>query len=340
METAAVVVSMSEAPSLTKQLVRGVEFHMEATDDADLRVQAYDTVDGRRAIYSAKHARDWFTKRQTRGTITNSIVENVPEGVDSDEVRNALEDLFTNLDAKSDEVKKKLQPPDVAHVLNNTEAVKVYGGEDAQFLVDLDVDGRETTLEFSAGEWSNDSPGPLKTQFANAYYTVLELDADQWREIRQSWQEQLKEVGREEQTTEDMVAAQVLEKLRKRRVPVDEKPMMSNDTNAALWDAPADERAEDDDRGRQIQTGGVPNDETVLWVRSQAVVAVLDDIGRGEEYTARLSRTLQEQSDIYASSSQHRIDGDRMYLYPFDPEALNVAFLDVHESDDGEEVEP
>ena len=331
---------MTDSPSLTKDLARGVQFHMEPTDDAELRVQAYDTADGHRAIYSAKHPRDWYTKQQTRRTIANTIVENVPDGVDSDEVRGALQDLFTDLDAKSEEVKKKLQPPDVAHVLNNTQAVKVYGGEDAQFLVDLKINGRETTIEFTAGEWANDSPGPLKTQYANAYYEVLELDADQWREIRQSWQEDLEEVSREEQTTEDMVAAQLLEKLRKRRVPVDEKSMVTNDVNAALWDAPSEERAEDDDRGRQIRTGEVPNDETVLWVRSQAVVSVLDDLGRGEEYTARLSRTLQEHSDIFASSTRHRIDGDRMYLYPFNPDALNVGFLDVHESDDSEEVEP
>ncbi|MGB9954677.1 hypothetical protein ACOZ4F_19985 [Haloarcula marismortui] len=332
---------MSDKPELERTLVRGVDFRMEPTDDAELRVQAYDTVDGRRAIYSATHARDWFTSRQTRATIRNNIVENVPDGVDSDGVRQALEDLFTQLDAKADEVKQKLQPPDVAHILNNTTAVRVFGGEDTRFFVDLEIDGRETTLDFSAGEWANDSPAPLKTQYANEYYGVLELDAEQWREIRRTWQDDLVEMGREEQTTEEMVAVQVLETLKKKVKPVDDTKPLKNDIHAALWDAPADERAEDDDRGRQITSADVPSDEPVLWVQSQAVVSALSDAGRDEDFVSNLSVTLREEGYSHSSSSRHRVNGDRTYFYPFVPSALNVGFMDVHEPDsDDEEVEP
>lgn len=313
-------------------VVDSLDLVLEPVSDG-IRFQVQTTAgEGQRTKFSVITERDFFTSQQKRARITNNATEALPDTFDTGTVEDGLKEIYNKLDANAEKSLEQMQAPEVKKVLAAVEEVSAFRGDTTEFRVETKYDGHTATLTFTAGEWSSNSAHPLVEQWAGAYLETLGgLNAEKWETIRDSWEDDLTVVREAGQTTEEIVADQVIQQLKtKAWPPIAEKHYLPNEKTAAVYDEDG-----------KIANSELDEDDRVVWVRNGLVLDCLSDAGKGTDYSGQLSQTLQEKDQLLAPSSRHRIDGDRFTLYPFSAEALNVEWGDVVERDDEpDEVDP
>jgi len=323
--------------TVERTLADPVALRMEPTsgDDDDVRVQLFND-NTEEVYYSVVRGAGFYQSRQKRGELVNKSVENLPDVMAAEDVRQKLGQVMSWLDAHHDEVRKQTRPDGVQKVIASTKRVTAQRGEETEFTVTVQHDGREADLTFTTGEWANNSPHPLIEQWTGAFLRRPEgITADRWEEIRSEWEDRLGNVTEAGPTKAELVADQVVQGIRKTALPaVAEKKHLRTDKHAALYD---------DDKS--VARNGFAADGPVLWVRSGLVLKKLTEVGESTDYASQLSVTLQQSGVLKGPSERHRLGdaGQKYSLYPFDADELGVdPGMDVVERDGGpdSEVEP
>jgi hypothetical protein len=213
----------------------------------------------------------------------------------------------------------------VQQLREETEKVVFIPGEELQIQITLQSDGVTRTIEFSAGEWTTPNPKPLKDRYLNEFYETIEVSSDQWEELREYW-DGMKEIGQREALTERERAFQdTVKRLSSQKLRVyDNRERMG--PPESTWCAFYDDENE-------IGDTDVPSDQTVVWVRSDALQEIMTDQNYGAGYINTLSQVLLEKGATLSKSKQKK---ESTRLYPFFPEYCGVEDpdLDVYYDDD------
>lgn len=74
-------------------------------------------------------------------------------------------------------------------LIENTKyPVRIYGdGDETTFEVDTVFSGRQGTLEFTAGEIGSGSKRVLRYKIANTFFEIVDVESEDWRNIRKIW---------------------------------------------------------------------------------------------------------------------------------------------------------
>jgi hypothetical protein len=284
--------------------------------------------------YSATEpSRDFFTSEQKRRTLLNRVEEALPERLDSEpaigKIREFLNELAHGID---EDTEAALQAPVVQELRAQTEEVVYIPDEDLRIIVRLCVDGCEGDLEFAPGEWNAASPKPLEDRYLNEFYDKIEVDADHWEDLTEFWHDQRQIEQREALTKDEAIVEDTLKRLKMQQLRV-YNTRKHFEQPESTWNAFYDDENE-------LQDADVPDDDTVVWVRSDTLREILEDEGHGDGYISQLSQSLYEQDVTYTKS---RKKGLVTRVYPFDPEAVGVTDPDLHvihpdRDDDGVEI--
>lgn len=265
-------------------------------------------------------SRDFFTSEQKRRTLLNRVEESLPEHLDTDtaveKVRQLLNELAAGLD---EETKAGLQAPVVQELRRQTEEVVYIPDEDLRIIVRLRVDGREGELEFGPGEWNAQSPKPLRDRYLNEFYDRIELESEHWQDLTEYWHDQREIEQREALTKEEAIVEDTLKRLKMQqlRVYADRKHFAQPE---ATWSAFYDD-------GNELQDRNVPDEDPVVWVRSDTLRTILEDEGHGDGYISQLSQQLYSEDVTYSKS---RKKGLVTRVYPFRPEEVGVEDPELH----------
>jgi|APHM01.1.fsa_nt_gi hypothetical protein len=292
----------------------GVHFELQPTSDGIEIAMLEETDDGEEVHYSVTESRDFFESDQKRRTVINRLRDSVPNFLDTDAALSKVEKLMSELNRGiSDDQEAKLQAPIVQTLPSQTEDVVYIPDEELRIIVTLCVDGREGDLEFTAGQWNAASPKPLRDQYLTQFYERIELETEHWDNLTEYWHNQRTVEEREALTKREQIYEDTIRRLQTQKLQVyDEKHHFT--APEATWNA-----FYDDDG--TISDADVPDDEPVVWVRSDVLRDILDDEGHGDGYISKLSQTLREKDTTYTKS---REKGLVTRVYPFKPSAVGV----------------
>lgn len=309
---------MSDAKALS--LGGDVYFELEPVHEG-IKIAVYSKDGATEDVHYSvtEPSRDFFTSEQKRRTLLNRVDEALPDHLDTEaaveKVRKFLNELAHGLD---DETEKALDAPIVQELRRQTEEVVYIPDEELRIIVRLRVDGREGELEFTAGEWNAPSPKPLRDRYLTQFYDKIELESDHWEDLTEYWHEQRRIEQREKLTKEEAIVEDTLKRLKmpQLRVYNDRKHFEQPE---ATWNAFYDDQNE-------LQDTDVPDDDPVVWVRSDTLRTILEDEGHGDGYIGQLSQNLYAQDVTYTKS---RKKGLVTRVYPFKPEAAGVDNPDL-----------
>lgn len=304
--------TMSESVQLP--LKGGVQFELQPTSDGIEISLLEETDTGEEVHYSVTESRDFFQSEQKRRTIINRIEDSVPDFLDADTALEKVETLMSELNRGiSDEQEAKLQAPIVQELRSQTQDVVYIPDEELRIIVTLCVDGREGDLEFSAGQWNASSPKPLRDQYLTQFYERIEVEAEHWEDLTEYWHERRTVEEREALTKREQIYEDTLRRLQTQKLKVyDEKHHFT--APEATWNAFYDDDGVLDDTD-------IPDDDPVVWVRSDVLREILDDEGHGDGYIAQLSQTLREKGTTHTKSRKKNLV---TRVYPFKPAAVGV----------------
>lgn len=289
--------------------------------DDRIKVRVEQTInDTEETAYSALHAKDFYDVPQKRKTIANEIAEKAayaPE--DTKAAFLGWCEEFGATDEGEDR-KRAMRSPVVNQLLDETEAVKVYGGEETLIEVELSHGGHSGAIEFTPSEWTGRAAGKLTSAYYNEFFEKVQVTGEDFEELTDEWDEQKEIVSRESITGWETVASRVLSGLQTqvRRTVHEKKQTIKNDEYGAWFDA--------------------SESEPIVWVRSTGVVNELEDAGRGAGEVSQLSAEFKKRS-ITARSTK-KVCGQR--CYPIYADVLEITEADVHtnDEDDDQVVEP
>lgn len=309
----------------------------------DVKVRFTDE-DGE-AIWSQIYERGFWESRTKTGEIGNKLSEQSQFA--EDEVKAELEQVWTQLTEETDDYEDQLLSPSVEQLIRNTESVEVYGGgpdDETEFHVYVkgrplggyadgaEADGGAETrkMVFTTSEWAKpngEGAPPVVEKYTNAFYEVLDITWDQWREeIKDAWAQMQSTVSEEPLSTKDRIARSVVRQLRRKLdTHADADPITNDDWNAFY---------EED-----TQFGDV------VWVPGHTLDEALEAHDKSIEYRSALSRGLKSNGFTLGTSKTTSIRGQQMQLYPFlpdevaveDPELDVIGWGDDDDDDDGDE---
>jgi hypothetical protein len=312
-------------------LDESVTLTLVPSDGGDVLVRFTDAEDER--IWTKSFERGFWDSRTTKGEIGNNLAREVPHT--KNEVKSALEEVWTDLTESTDEYERDLRNPSVEELIENTQRVEVHGGPETEYDVFVTAQpfgayqdptqadaGTETRkLTFSNAEWvrsdGDTQTPPVVEKYSNKFYRTLDITWQQWREdIRPAWEEMQEIITDDHQTTAERISQSCVRLLRKRLDAHAEKSRIINDTWNGWWD----------DSGS----------ETTIWVDNPTLTEILEDHNRDGDYLGALSRALQQEGFTSDGREQAYIDGNPISLYPFPAEVLGIEEIDVIglESDD------
>lgn len=298
----------------------GVTLQLRPTDEG-VTVSVYRRGDdGPEEVYvSLDETRDFYQSNQKRRVLANKVEEKLPKTVNREGVLTELDTFLSELNfGLDDTTKSKLQAPVVQQLREETQEVKFIPGETLIIRVALARDGMEKTIQFSSGEWTAPNPKPLQDRYLDEFLETLDLSADQWKDLREYWEEQ-KEIGEPEALTQrERAFNDVVNRLKSDAVRVySEKDKMTDpEAYKNAWY----------DEGNQMGDAKVPDGETVVWVRSEALREVLEDGSYGGDYIGELSQVLKEKGATFAKSREKSFG----YVYPFLPKYVGVTDPEKH----------
>jgi|GEM_PF-4501153 len=283
---------------------------------------------GGEVIESSDHKLKIFGSTQLRNTFLNSVEESLEarEAVDAEAARREMKEWFAEMNQlDTGEEAERVRPAGVSRIIEGTHyPVEIHGGETTTWHVELSLNGRTDTLEFTAAEMTGGGPKVLEEKIANRFFELIKVSQEDWQAITRRWAEDTQVVSVVEETAEDTIADAVLRNMAGSVLPV-ESPEDMNDSAAAVYDP--DQTAID-----TTLTHASP-DAPVLWVQDDFLRSQLEDAGKKLSYKSRLVQDLIKRGELFDGRKRPWWDTDssdpRMKVYPFDPEALGVTPDDV-----------
>ena len=288
-----------------------------------VNVHVVQTVNGAETlVYSGVHAKDFHEVPQKRKTIANEVADDAP--YESEQTKEDFLEWCKDFGEVADkgDHEEIMRGPTVQEILDETESVEVYGGEETSIVVTLNHNGREGVIEFTPSEWTGGAAGKVSSAYYNEFYEKIKLSGDGFELLTDAWDDQKEIVTRESITGWGTVVSRVINGLQQevRRTVHEDKQTLRNDEYSAWY------------------TDGFAA-EPVVFVRGEAVANELEDLGKSSDQIPQLSKEFLRREKT-ADSSTKRI-GER--CYPFYADVLEITEADVHTNDDdgdGEVVEP
>lgn len=263
-----------------------------------------------------------FGSATLRGQFLNSVEASLEDrdGVDADQVRRELKEWFADMnELDREEQAEKFLTDDVLAIIDGTHSVEVHGGETTKWMVTLTYAGRTCDLKFTAAEMVSGGEAALQEKIANQFYELIDLEKEDWEEIRTRWQDQKEVVNVVEETASDAVADRVLEYMSNNMIPVSDKEDLGNDV-AAVWYDP--------DNSTACQATNP--DQPIAWVQDSFFVDQLESVGKNTDYKPTLVQDLISRGDLFRGNMRKKWAWDkRTKVYPFHPDALGVSSDDV-----------
>ena len=318
--------STGDAEAITEDLAGGsvtVKLAPAGGGEVNLAVKYGDAV-----VESGTYPVSVFSKPTPKGAFLNSVEESLEKrsGVDAADVRGELKEWLGEFNEMGkEEQQKHVLPAEVNAIIEGTQyPVEIYDGEPTVWKVTLQFAGRLRELEFTAAEIVNGSGGALEEKLANQFFEVVEIAEDDWLAIRDRWLDNTKVQHLADETTADAIADRVLAKIRERAIPVGEREKFGNAPEAVWFD-----------EGNSTPSTQADPDADIAWIQGDFLVDQLERAGKKIEYKGQLVKDLIARGDLHGGSERRRwIDGRRVRVYPFDPEALGMTVDDVAGDDD------
>lgn len=314
-----------------EDLTSGVEIGYAAQPGKELKLTVYH--DGE-PVHANTHPAKILTSSTLKGQFVNRTEEALEDRpVAEDTIASELRQWFAKMSDVQQEQKKKLLTDEVRRIIDGTEKVEVYAGDPTTWVVTLTYDGDIRELEFTTGEILTDSPGPLREAIANNFFEIVDIEDDDWAEIRQRWDEQKEIAQRDAETGLEAVATRVLDRMSEARQPVDEKAKLGNSPEAVWYD--------DENDGGLTDVGG-----PVAWVHDTFFVDKIDSTGQSIQKKGDITRVLNQNDVLLDVRKRRRWPNpqgrDRAQFYPFDPDALAIdpAVFEVDDADETGGVDP
>lgn len=273
-------------------------------------------------LESGEYKRDVFSKPTPRGHFLNSVEDSLKSksGINAADIRRELKEWFAEMNELAKEEQQDLLPAEIQEILNGTQyPIEIYDGEPTVWRVTLEYAGRIRELEFTAGEMISGSGAALEEKVANQFFELVEVQEEDWKAIRDRWQERTEVVHIAEETASDAIASRVLEYIGNNLIPVGERDKLGNDVASAWFDS-----------GNSAGYDNASPDDDILWVQDPFFVDQLENAGKQIEYKGQLVKDLISRGDLHGGSSRRRwLDGQRAWFFPFDPEAIGVTAEDL-----------
>jgi hypothetical protein len=317
------------APELTDVL----QAYFRRTD-ATTKIELLHTGGGERTSLVSYNPEDprWFLSSQKRGRIANDLLEAIDaQGIATDGVKPVFKQAARALaDAKADgTIEEFLRPPAVGQLLDYTERVELVTNEEPIIRVTFDPPGSDPdSIEFSLAEFNGDASSELETRYMAKFYTRLGrlTEDDHWPALNDAWWDRREVVDGEATGAWATASEAVLEELAIPTTVADRSDI--NDPTTAWYDAAPD---------RDVERETIPDDESVLWVRSSVVAAAIDSVP-GPSDTTELAKQLRDRDALLGKTYQVRTgESKRPSMWPFRPEALEITESDVEHGDRGGE---
>jgi hypothetical protein len=253
-----------------------------------------------------------FESEQRNREFVNEAKEELPTELEAGFAKDFK--AFAHQVAQSKQKRREVQRTEtVEKLLRETEAVTVHPGEETFRRVELRRDGRTERIEFTSGEWTADSPAPLRERYDACFYETLDIDADEWRTIRDEWEDMqdVKEI--EELTTATMRAETVRDILKRTLKPYADRSALADNSGRISWWVPGDETELVDD-----------DSDGVVFVPVHVVRSAMREAGIETSHVNQLSREWRDSGAMVGTTQQRRIAGDPTRLWPFQPSRVRV----------------
>lgn len=264
-----------------------------------------------------------FSKPTPKGMFLNRVEDALEDrsAVDAGDVRQELAEWLAEFNELGrEEQAEHVLPAEVTAIIDGTHyPVEVYRGDPTTWKVTLTYAGQTRDLEFTNSEMVSGGAGALEEKIANHFLEFINVEPEDWEEIRDRWTENKEVVHTADETTADAIADRVLEYLADGALPVADRDKIGNDP-AAVWF---------DESNGATYTDADP-DAAIAWVQDRYFVDQLESAGKKLEYKGQLIKDLIARGDLYGPRARRRwIDGARGKFYPFDPDALGIDADDV-----------
>lgn len=305
-----------------------VEAGMEYVGGGDVELSVeYDD----EPIEVGEYPRTVFKKPTPKGTFLNKVEDGLEskDGVDESDVRSAVNDWLTDFAELSDDQEKEMMTEEIRQIVDGTQSVQVYKGDPTTWNISLSLNGEKHTIEFATGEMTGNSGGPLVDKIMNEFAMMIEVESEDWQDLRDRWVDQQEVVYEQKESADDAVADRVLGFIGRELIPVEEQDRLGNEISIGWFDA--DNVAEYD---------GVDFGESILWLQDSFVVNQLNATSKSTEYKGQLVKSLISRGDLHGTTVRRHWasdDGSRDKFWPFDPAALNVTESDVRFTGDADD---
>jgi len=299
-----------------------VEMQVIPRDEGDLRVRFVDDDDD--VLWSTVFESGFWKSRTKRGEIGNKLAQNTSFA--KSDVKTDLENVWTDLAENEEEYEARLVSPSVEQLIDNTVRVETYGGEEREIQVwvrgkpkghisnTAETDGGADVrrLQFTNSEWikrdGDTQVPPVVREYSNAFYEMLDITWQEWREdIRPHWEAMQEIVSDDQLSTDDRIAMSVTRSLRHKLNVYADRSKIINDSWNGWFDSDPNSQ-----------------DGEVVWVTGDTLDEALDQHDKGIDYRSPLSRALKNQGYTSGTRQQTTVDGDRVELYPFLPEVVGI----------------
>jgi hypothetical protein len=253
-----------------------------------------------------------FESEQRNREFVNAAREQLPAGVRHD--FGTEFQAFAHEVAQNTEKRREVQRTEtVGKLLRETEAVTVHRGEETFWRVEFNRDGRTERIEFTSGEWTADSPAPLRERYAAVYYDKLDVDADEWETLTAEWGDMQEVMEAEELTTATARAETVLDELKRTLKPYADRAALIDNSGRISWWVPGDETELVDD-----------DSDGVVFVPTHVVRSAMRAAGVETSNVTELSREWRDDGVMAATTVRKRVGGDRTRLWPLKAERVRV----------------
>lgn len=325
----------AEAVGAQTEDVAGVELEWEPLPGGRIHLAARY---GGEALETGNFARESvFTQQSYRGQFLNSV-ETALKARDVEkagEIRQALNEWFVRTWDEAKEEQATLLPDRIRRVIEGTQQVEIYGGEETKVVATVAWEGQTRQIELTADQMRDGSEA-LASAMANKFFEFdFECGEGEWTVIRDHWTEKAEKRGFVDETGEDTIAERVLELIRLEMVPMSDEEEL--DKVETVWVDPTNTYG--------VSVVGGP--DPVIWVEKPFILDQMKAIGRDIATFNMLVTAFNRRGDIYGvdDTRRRRFNGsqDPPRYYPFKPEALGIdvdRFMGDSGGEASEEVAP
>jgi hypothetical protein len=263
-----------------------------------LYVALYESKEQGRDLLYSDEVEQFFDRQQQRAAWRNRAIEHLPERLNGEEFERSFDRAIAKV-LDSDEKRQKIKrSPAVGTLLDRTEQVTVYPGDETVFRVALTHNGRTESIEFTPGEWTAPNPAPLREKFSSTFYKTIDLDKDAWVQLRNQWEDEQVVREREGITGDRAIAELVRNDLNDTMDVYEEREAVARNDMAAWYDP-------DPDLDTETYDGGA-----VIWAPAQVVLHALSAAGESKDFLQTLSREWRDMG-VLAGTSKVTTFGSR-----------------------------